>query len=565
MITPPQLPGVTFVSNYTLTAVPVAGATQATFTSMPPQISANGGWYLDFNGTTTTDEVTAISGNTVTWATALPSGTYSATVPVYQWNPSAPWCVPGNNCTLTGSMVANNTVYVTGAATYDNGSGTAGWVVQSALPISGSSWGNINVPLVGGAANAIYSRYLAGPIYQTPAIWSPYFGPDYSTSGNGLSVVSEDVPQGPSYQAFSTADITAAGANTPITSVLLYNLGHNTLTNASYSGPFPTCTQTETCSPSASGYPVTLSSTPAAGDTSETIAMPTGAVTATANISAVTSSPNVTITAISSGALSDSGIQYTVTDTASVFPSGTLTVPAFDYAPGTSLGTGTYSIGSPTAAATSDTLTFTPNGYPPTDGGATVGLSVWTMTFSDGERRLGTINSTGTFAFSPALTGAPTTAATLAPMGDAWNTDYDGPVGTGFWVPNTSTFVSIYYHKVGPLLARTAADPCGGASSSESFYALSPDTGQYAEVLMLLYSASDLYEQVTNPSTYPPYSAKPYATVVFPDSTHLFDSNGCVPSNLAYQNSWASFDYSDDMFYVATNGADLFEYKVTPP
>ena len=82
---------------------------------------------------------------------------------------------------------------------------------------------------------------------------------------------------------------------------------------------------------------------------------------------------------------------------------------------------------------------------------------------------------------------------------------------------------------------------------------------------MLLYSASDLYEQVTNPSTYPPYSAKPYATVVFPDSTHLFDSNGCVPSNLAYQNSWASFDYSDDMFYVATNGADLFEYKVTPP
>ena len=564
VVTPPQVPGVTYIHDYTFTQAPVAGDTQATFTSLPPNIAANSGWYLDFNGTTTTDEVTAISGNTVTWATALPSGTYSTTIPVYQFSPTEPWCNPGNNCAITGSMVVNNTLYVTGAATYDLGSGTAGWVVQSSLPISGSSWGAINIPLVGGTANAIYSRYLAGPLYQTPSIWQPYFGQDYSTNGNGLSIVSEDVPQGPSYQAFNTADITSAGANTPITSVLLYNIGNNTLTNSSYSGPFPTCTQSETCSPSASGYPITLSSTPAAGDTSETIALPTATVTATANISSATDAPNVTITAITAGTLSDSAIRYTVTDTAGVLPSGTLAIPSYNYAPGTTLGTGTYSIGTPTAAATSDTLTFTPDGYNNTVGGQTTGESVWTITFSDGERRVGTISSS-TITFSPALTGTPSQSAEIAPMGDAWNTDYDGPSGTGFWVPGTSTFLAMYYHHEGPLLPRTAADPCAGASASESFYALAPDTGQNSQVVMLLYSASDLYKQVTNPSTYPPYTAKPYATVEFPDNSHLFSSNGCVPNNLQYQNSWASFDPSDDKFYAATNGSDIFEYTVTPP
>ena len=553
VVTPPQLPGVTFVSNYTLTAAPVAGATQATFTSMPPGLAANAGWYLDFNGTTTTDEVTAISGNTVTWATALPSGTYSTTVPVYQWNPLDPWCVTGNSCAITGSMVANNTVYVTGSGTYDNGGGTAGWVVSSTLPISGDSWGAVNVPFVNGAPSTEYSRSLAGPIYATPPIWQPYFGADYSTSGNGLSIVSNNVPQGPSYQSFNVADISAQGANTPITPILLYTTTNDTLSASGFSGPFPVCTQTASCSPSATGYPAVLSSTPKAGDVSETISLPTGVVTGTANI-AISGAGNGTITSISSGTLSDSAVQYTVTDTAGVLPSGTEFVPAYDYSPGTAVGTGSYAMGVPTAAATADTLTMTPGGYHTAE---------WTMTFSDGESRVGVISGS-TFTFSPALTGTPSQSVTVAPMGSAWNTDYDGPVGTGFWVPGTSTFISIYYHKDGPPRSRTVADPCGGANASTSFFALAPDTGEYGQLVMLLYRASDLYNQVTNPAAYPPYSATPYATVTFPDESHLFNSSGC-PTVQAYANSWASFDYSDSTLYVAANGADLFEYKVTPP
>ena len=59
--------------------------------------------------------------------------------------------------------------------------------------------------------------------------------------------------------------------------------------------------------------------------------------------------------------------------------------------------------------------------------------------------------------------------------------------------------------------------------------------------------------------------ASTHATVEFPDSSHLFSSNGCVPNNLQHQNSWAPFDPSDDKFYAAANGSDIFEYTVTPP
>jgi hypothetical protein len=552
VISPPQLPGVTYIKNYTLTQAPVAGDTQATFVSLPPNISANNGWYIEFNGSTTYDEVTGISGKTVSWATPLPAGTYSSTVPVYQWNPSDPWCTIG--CTFGGTMVENGKLYVDAAATYDNGGGTTGWIVQSTLPITGTGWGAINVPLLNGTPNAEYSRSLNGPIYQTPPEWAPYFGQDFSSSGNGLSIVSNNIPQGPSYQAFNITDITQQGANTPIFPILLYTVSNNTLTNANdFSGPFPICTQTNSCSPSASGYPATLSSTPTAGDISETIALPSGTVTAIANISTTSDVPNATITSITSGTLSNSGIAYTVTDTGGAFPSGTSFNPSYSYAPGSTLGPGVYPMGVPSKAVNNDILTLTPNGYQR--------APAWTMTFSDGEKRIGTISGS-TFTFSPALTGNSSKAVTLAPMGNKWNTDYDGPVGTGFWVPGTSTFISIYYHKDGPPRTRTVADPCGGANASTSFFALAPDKGEYGQVLMLLYNANDLYKQVSNPGAYPPSTALPYATVEFPDETHLFNSSGCGTVG-SYQNSWASFDYTNNTLYVAPGNADLYEYKLT--
>ncbi len=633
VVTPPQGPGITFIQNYTLTSGYTTGDTCAVFSSLPPNITANNGWYLYF-GSSDDDLVTSVGtcngANSVGWATAL-TATYSSTVPVYQFNPTYPWCAAGVGCNASGVMVQNNKIYWAGAPTYDNGGGTLGWVIQGTLPISGTGWGSINVPSVGGTANTEFSRSLDGPIYQTPAVWAPYFGPNYSTSGNGLSIVGNNIPQGPSYQAFNTADITSAGATTPITTILLYTLTNNTLTNSSFSGPFPVCTQTASCSPSATGYPATLSTTPAAGDTSETISLPTGVVTATANI-ATSGAGNATITAINTGSLSDSAIQYTVSDqtfsgtlstnstttvtinsttggslvvgsllnatglptqdkitalgtytsgsgtgtvtvanaatatssspvsaTAGVLPSATEFVPAYNYSPGTTLGAGSYAMGVPTAAATADSLTMTPNGYHTAE---------WTMTFSDGSSVMGSISGS-TFTPVTALTGCQssnpcTKNVTLAPMGDVWNTAYDGPIGTGFWVPGTSTFLSMYYHKNGPPRSRTVADPCGGANASTSFFALAPDTGEYGQVVMLLYSASDLYKQVTNPSTYPPYTAKPYATVTFPDESHLFSSSGC-PTVAAYNNSWASFDYSDDNLWMSANGLDLYDYKLTPP
>ena len=90
-------------------------------------------------------------------------------------------------------------------------------------------------------------------------------------------------------------------------------------------------------------------------------------------------------------------------------------------------------------------------------------------------------------------------------------TDYDGPVETSFWAPGTGTFMSIYYHKDGPPRSRTVADPRGGANASTSLLALALNTGKYGQIVMLLYRASDLYKQVTNPGAYPPYTAIPVA------------------------------------------------------
>lgn len=552
-VTPTQTavaPGVTPIATYTFTAAPTTGATSATFTSLPPGIAANAGWYLDFNGVTTTDEVTAISGNTVSWTTALPSGTYSALIPVYQWAPTVPWA--NANYALTGSAVLNGNMLVTGAATYDNGGETLGWVVESTLPMSGTSWGAINVPSQGAA----YSRSLACPIYQTPSAWQSTFGPDYSTCGEGLSIASNNIPQGPSFQEFNAANITFGGATVPVTPALLYTItSGQDLEGRSFVGPFPLTTTT-------GYYPATLTAAPTHGATSLTISLPTTDVVLTGNVS---TNDDVAITAITSGTISNSGIEYGATDSAGVLGSAQMQ-PSYDYAPGTSIGVGsTITVGpDPTADATADTITMTPEGHNNT--------YPWTLFFSDGSSAVGTLTengSTETFTPSAPLAGCTsscTTSITMGPMGDAWSNDYDGPYGTGFFVPGFSTFAAVEYHQYGPVRLRNSLNPCGGENPSMSYDTpMAPDTVAYNEILLLLYSAQQILNGAQG--TQPVYQADPYATLPFPDQANVLSTVGC-PLAQPYTNGWAYLDPANNILYLSVDGAGaatVDEYQMTPP
>lgn len=570
VVSTPVLPGYVPEKTYTLTSGYTAGDTCAVFSSgLPPGITANAGWYMYF-GSADDDEVTSVGTcggtNSVGWATALTT-TYSSSIGVYQWNNyNNPWenqanC--GGQDQITGSAIFNGELYVTGACSYDaNYNAQLGWVLTGSTSLVNTGWGTgINTATSGGAA--FPSRWLAGQMNTTPSIWQPYFGSAYVSSGPGLSVVSAYVSQGPSYFEFNPSNVTSSGSAVPVTPALQYSTtSGQSLDSRQYSGPFPTCTQTASCSPSATGYPLTLSSTPAAGDVSETVTVPTATVTAVANITASTGIAD--ITSITSGTIDNSGVRYAVTDSAGVLPTGTDAIPSFDYPPGATLGTGNYAMGVPNGNATGDTLTMTPDGYYQGEG---TNPTEWTMTFSDGESRVGSFavasGGSQTFTFSPALTGTPSKSVTIAPMGNAWNTVYDGPAGGGFFVPNTSTWIAFSYHYNGPPSPRTNANPCGQGNASTSYYQLAPDTKVYGQALMFLYHASDL--QAGANGSQAPYVASPYDVIQFPDaSAPMLTSAGCFNISSPYDIGWTYFDQSTDMLYLSV-GYVILEYKLTPP
>lgn len=465
----------------------------------------------------------------------------------------------GPTCAITGSYVFNNALYVTNTNGYDvSCTDQKGWVAQVNPGLT--SWGAVNTAA---GQTSEFNRYLAGQIAQVPAIWQPYFGQAYVTAGEGQSGAECDISQGPSAIFFNPADVTSAGAAVPITVALNYPIA-NSLAGQQFSGPFPICTQTDSCSPSGSGYPATFSTAPTAGATTADIALPTGTVVAVGNIieqSFATAYNAIQLTSITSGTISDSGIKYTLSDSAGLL-SGEGVVPAYDYSPGTSLSTGEYRLTLPLATgATADTITMTPAGYASADT-----QDRWTVTFSDGEVRVVSISGS-TMSWSAPLACSPScgTSFTLAPMGDALMTDYDGAPGSAEFVPGTSTFVAVGIHNYGPNFGRVASvcDTAGSASNSY-MSPLAPDTVPYKAVTLYLYSASQLYAGAIGAQ--PSYQAQPYATMNFPDNLNLM-KRSCLQVS-QYANGWAVFQ--GDLLYLAIrNGAGaniiVYEYQVTPP
>ena len=381
-IVAPTRPGSYYpLTPYTATAAPATGATSVTLTSVPPGIAGNDGWFIEFQGSDTEKyEITAVSGDTVSWATALAGNSFSTTVTINQWLPDYPYGNASGDA-LTGSMVANGNLYIAGGTHYDgNCNSNLGWVVQAPPSTPGTSWGAVNT--VAGEVTE-YSRLLAGTIQPTPSIWAPYFGNDIDTQFPSLAVISCYQPIGWSLFGFDSTNITAAGAAVPVTQFLNYTDARRLdssypqqLASRSLSGPFP-----DENGYTGPYYPATLAAAPAAGATSATFVLPSASVTMQASFTKGQNALSVTSV---TGALSNSGIEYSVSGTG--IPATSYTEPSFDYAPGTNLTTCstttpcTFNLDQPTAATESGvTLTLTPVGYK---------SGWWTVFFSDGESRI---------------------------------------------------------------------------------------------------------------------------------------------------------------------------------
>lgn len=557
--------------NYITTVTPAAGDTSITLKSLPYGVAVNAGWYIAFNNTNV-EEITGISGDTVSWANALTSagGGFTTSTAIYHSTPQGLCSLPGGgNMNFTGSLVQNGTLYLTCGGQYDgNNNNQLGWILTAPTNLNGT-WGVASPAsgtatsyVTGGGTGAEDSRYFAGPVYPVPTIWQPYVGKYFEAGFRSFSVAGTAQPWGPTFQSFDLSTVSPSGTAVSLTSALGYygttSPVNQQLGGRAFSGPFP-----DQNGYSGPYYPATLSVAPVQNDTSEQIVLPTAQIQFTATVA---TSGEMNVTAFSTTPFSNSGITYNLTGTS--IPSGATMQPSFDYAPGATLTTGTYWEGDPPSSAitTPETLTATPNGYQSVGGQSTE----WTMFFSDGESREGIINSSGVFTFSPALTGCTsgnpcTTSVQVAPMGDKWENAYDGQNGGGFIVPGTSTYVAFYVHEYGIQRPRDAESTCGPGSSESWWAPLYPDTQNYQSVGMYLYKMSDIVKGYDGSQQ--PYVANPYGYMQFPDQSNLF-SGSCPGDSLpGYSGGWEYFDPTDDIWYVAQGGNPtvIDEYRVTPP
>lgn len=551
--------------NYTTTTPPAAGDTSITLNSMPSGVAANANWYIAFNNTNT-EEITGISGNTVSWATPLSSagGGFTSDTAIYQGTQQGVFSTPGGgDLYFTGSLVQNGTLYVTGGGSYDgNNNNQMGWIATAPTGITGT-WG-VASPAGGSAVTNIVnsgtggigtepSRFFAGPISVTPSIWQPIIGPDFESGGPGFSISGTAQSWGPAFQSFNLSTVSSTGTTVDATSGLAYyDKTGESLEDRAFSGPFPLTTTT-------GYYPATLSVAPAQGDTSETLVLPTSTITFTASVA---TTGEMSVTAFSGAAFSDNAVTYDLSGTG--IPNGATMQPAFDYAPGATLTTGNYWEGdAPTAAISSESLTATPAGYQ--------GAAAWKMFFSDGSSAIGTISGSTFTPFTP-LTGCVstspcTTSVTVGPMGDEYFNGYDGQNGGGFIVPGTSTYVAFYDHNYGLQRPKNSKSTCDPNSSESWWTPLYPDTQNYQTIGMYMYKMSDLLAAYNGSQA--PYTASPYDYMSFPDEANLVPPSSCVITTLGntYAIGWSYFDYATDIWYVATGATPTIinEYHVNAP
>lgn len=589
---------------------PADGATSATFAAVPSGIAVGADWYITFITTTGTHQptelVTGVSGTTLSFAAlpTPPSGiSYTATGYIHQWFPPTPFGTNTNGFSLTGSLPYNGNLYLAGRVTFDNDTSELGWILQSNT--AATSYGNVYSALgncKGGTNTIEYSRKFGGSLGLVPQIWQSLLGgPAFVANGIAPSITENNQPIGFGLYVFNPATITTSGASDFNPKILLdscYNgdpttRTYNDIASYSFSGPFPLTTTT-------GYYPATITggngtgTNGLTGATQVTLAVPTETVTGTASFSATSFS--FTIDSITSGTLSNSGIWYSIS--ANGIPSNTVFNPSESFAPGSSLGPGTYLIsGVSSAAESAVSFTATPLGYG-TAGGEGGYFEVW---FSDGETRIGHLNQTtgnitfpeaaatqgsgGNFCtqaypncdpttFSALTCASCTTSITIAPLGDNWASTYDGPLGTAFIEPRSRSLLFIGVHQYGTDVGRR--DYCAGGNSGQAASGTNetpiyPDTDYYTQIQV---TAFDL-NSIVNASS--PYATQPYAQWQLPGSSQLgLTTANSLGSGLgcAYgrANGWMAYDPVASILYVAPYqsqyalGAQaiVYEWSVAP-
>lgn len=562
-------------NNFTASPVPTTGATSVTLTSLPPGIAVGANWYIKLNGTDHPVKlVTGISGNTLSFGGALTGSGYSATIPVWQWQSPCQWgCNSGDR--ITGTFVSGGNLYITGGPNY--GCSATGWILQAPIGITPtSSWGVAN-SVTGQSAN--FSRTYAGPPSTFVGGWQALLGPSFIATGQGMSVNSCYMTPGFLLAGFDPATILTTTNSVAVTQKLSYN--YSGIANGTYTSAYPQAlawrsltTGTNMVIPSTNGpyplaaggyYPAVLSSAPSTGATTTTIGLPSSTATVTASVTGA--KPQFTVSAVTAGTISNSGIVYSIIGPGmpqgqtsacmtanggdgSVNPCMTM-VPAIDAGPGNPTAAGTYTMSTNAASTqTNQTYTLYPQGYARgfytlvfnRVGGGTDSRIVHLMPGS-GSAPNAQSGSSDPTAFT-ALGGASyTTATTVAHMGEQFVSAYDGPFGTAFILPGSRSIFFINLHQYGPHGPR--ADPCHMGASGTNDIPFNPDTLPYIRWQISAYDMADIINGMNV------YGPSPYAVWSFPGESGFHVASGTQAGCIsAYTQGWMAYDAANQILYA---------------
>ena len=173
----------------------------------------------------------------------------------------------------------------------------------------------------------------------------------------------------------------------------------------------------------------------------------------------------------------------------------------------------------------------------------------------------------------PALTGCTTgspctTTIRVSPMGDQWSSEYDGDFGTGFFVPNSSSFIFISVHSYGPSTqgGETGGAACSASSSGSNDDPIPPDTTNNVQLQVTAYSAQQFYN--AKQGTQPVYQASPYTVWAFPGQSNWAAANGCIQTGVGgfYFNPTTDILYGDIGTKAGSGGEQIIgEWKVSGP
>lgn len=469
------------LANYTLLSAPTQGSSTLPNLSSAWTGATSTAWTIILLPSGEQHTVTLTNGSAAISFTSgsdtVKNAGNTASVQVYMWVPQYPFGNSGGN----GDVIAGTAIYngslLITGATWYGGTGQLGWIVKAPPGIVGS-WGTANT--VAGQTPQ-YSRYFAGQLGEVPSIWQPYLGgPMYLAGGQALSTISNQATIGPSLWTFDPATVSSSGAAVSLRTWLWYYLDPS---GGAQTDIYPTQIAARSFAgpfPLAGGYPsYTITGGNGAG--------PNGLTGATTVTLASAWSPPPIWSSFGQICFSDSECRI------ARLKSGSTLVPS-----------AISGSNDPVGLAVQD-----PSGN---------GLDVSSLTCA-----------------------SCTNVVTIAPMGDNYASDYNGPFGGGFIEPGSRTFLHIGIQRFGPHADPPA--PCHPGASGSTETPVSPDTQPYIRLQVYAFDLDTLM------SATHPYDPSPYAWWEFPGSAALRDASGCLTFRPQFAGA-AYFDPTTSRLYV---------------